>query len=295
MDNIFQYIHCLCIISSSWVIRPEVHFSILIHDPLRAWNWCWKTVISIEIIPSRNLRQPILSWERPIDQNLCGASWTTSSIVTVPRCCTYSTILSAKSGLVSAASNHRSRADGASQNFSTLPSMGHSRMFSAISTLIVQHGHLLLCLSWCYWCRFFFVAAIFITCLHAQTWNSRGTFLFKVWCTWGQSTLLNALVNSLDVLWKKEHVTCHPAMCLMWAPVSEVIFLPSTNKHIGSRGNTSCCGGDWWRPRSGASPLPQHCMPHWAVLLESGPPIGCDCFGRPQHGYIPNEMRDHNS
>ncbi len=83
---------------------------------------------------------------------------------------------------------------------------------------------------------------MFITCLHTHTWNSLGTSLVNIWCTCGQSTLSNASMSILDVLWKNKHATCLPATYLMCAPVSEVIFVPFTNMHIGSCGNASCHG-----------------------------------------------------
>ncbi len=125
-------------------------------------------------------------------------------------------------------------------NTSTWPSLGHSRLCSAVSTWIVQHGHLLLRSSRCLQHRFLFMAAMFITCLHTHTWNSLGTSLVNARCTCGQSTSSNASVNILDILWKNEHATWLPAAYLMCAPMSEVIFVPSMNMHIGSCGNTSC-------------------------------------------------------
>ncbi len=129
--------------------------------------------------------------------NLGGALRIASSIVIVPRCQMYSTILSVKSGLVSALSSHHSSAVVQSWNASTRPTSGHRRMCSAFSTWIVQQGHLSLHPSWCFQLRFLFVAAIFITCLHAQTWNSWGTSSFRVRCTCGQSTSSN---TSVDIL-----------------------------------------------------------------------------------------------
>ncbi len=165
-----------------------------------------------------------------------------SSINTVPCCCTYSTILSAKSGSVSTLFSHHSKANNNCMNTSTWPSSGHNSTCSGVSSWIVQHGHLLLRPSQCLWRRFLFMAAMFITCFYAHTWNSLGTSLVNVRCTCGLSTSSNASVNILDVLWKNKRATCLPATYLMCAPMSEVIFVSSTNMHIGSSGNTSCCG-----------------------------------------------------
>jgi hypothetical protein len=111
-----------------------------------------------------------------------------------------------------------------------------------VSTWIVQQGHLSHCPSQCLRLRFLFVAAIFITCLHAQTCNSRDTSSCSVRCSWGQSTLSNTSVNILLVWWKMDCATWRPAAYRMCAPVSEVIFFPLTNMQIGSSGNASCGG-----------------------------------------------------
>ena len=140
-------------------------------------------VISINIIPSRNRLQPILSCDNAMCLNLIGASIVASSIVTIPPRRTYSTILSVKSGSVSASSSYRSSAVMQSWNASTQPTSGHSRTCSAVSMWIVQQGHLSHRPSRCLRLRFLFIAAIFITCLQAQTGNSRGTSLCSVRCT----------------------------------------------------------------------------------------------------------------
>ncbi len=94
-----------------------------------------------------------------------------SSIYTVPCRCTYSTILSAKSGSVSTLFSHHSKTNNDCMNTSTWPSSGHNSTCSAVSSWIVQHGHLLLRPLRCLQGRFLFVAAMFITCLHVHTWN----------------------------------------------------------------------------------------------------------------------------
>ena len=81
-------------------------------------------VISVDIIPSRNHLHPIVSCDNAMCLNLGGASIIASSIVTVPRRRTYSTILSVKSESVSASSNHRSSAVVQSWNASIRPTSG---------------------------------------------------------------------------------------------------------------------------------------------------------------------------
>ena len=112
-------------------------------------------MISVDIIPSRNHLHPILSYDNAMCLNLTGASIGASSIVTVPRCRTYSTILFVKSGSVSASSSHRSSAVMQSWNASTRPTSGHRRTCSAVSTWIVQQGHLSHCPSRCLQLRFY--------------------------------------------------------------------------------------------------------------------------------------------
>ncbi len=98
----------------------------LIRDPLTAMCCPWMDVISVDIIPSRNRLHPILSCDNAMCLNLGGASIIASSIVIAPRRWTYFTILSVRSGSVSAASSHCSSAVVPSWNASTRPASGHS-------------------------------------------------------------------------------------------------------------------------------------------------------------------------
>jgi hypothetical protein len=105
-----------------------------------------------------------------------------------------------------------------------------------------------------------FVPAIPQTCLHALTWNIRGTVVSAL-CTISQSTRENCWNDNIPAALNSSCARVLWVWNLTLLPVSDVIFSFPAHTLIGSRGNCCCLGrssGFWLRRTHFAPKLHAH-------------------------------------